>query len=85
MRLRAACLNRIADLIEARLEELAMAESRDQGKPLSVARSVDIPRAVHNFRFFASAAQHNVQQCAKLLLICRKALTQYITYTVHIK
>jgi aminomuconate-semialdehyde/2-hydroxymuconate-6-semialdehyde dehydrogenase len=49
-------LNRIADLIEADLESFALAESNDNGKPLSVARSVDIPRAVSNFRFFATAA-----------------------------
>lgn len=49
-------LNRIADLIEADLENFALAESNDSGKPISVARSVDIPRAVSNFRFFATAA-----------------------------
>lgn len=54
--LRFRILNRIADLIEADLESFALAESNDSGKPLSVARSVDIPRAVSNFRFFATAA-----------------------------
>ncbi len=49
-------LNRIADLIERDLEAYALAETTDTGKPLSVARSVDIPRAVANFRFFATAA-----------------------------
>ncbi|CAF1672480.1 unnamed protein product [Rotaria magnacalcarata] len=48
-------LNRIADLIEARLEDFARAESSDQGKPLWLARTVEIPRAVDNFRFFATA------------------------------
>src|SRR5258707_5478225 len=52
---RAQVLNRIADQIEARLEEFAAAESRDSGKPLSLARSLDIPRAVSNLRFFAAA------------------------------
>jgi len=37
---------------------LALAESKDNGKPLKVARTVDIPRAVDNFRFFASAILH---------------------------
>jgi len=55
---RARILNRIADLIERDLEKLALAESVDTGKPLSLAKSVDIPRAVSNFRFFASAIQH---------------------------
>jgi aminomuconate-semialdehyde/2-hydroxymuconate-6-semialdehyde dehydrogenase len=53
---RAAMLHRIADGIEARLEAFAATESRDTGKPLALARSVDIPRAVANFRFFAAAA-----------------------------
>lgn len=42
-----------------RLEEFAQAESRDQGKTVNTARTVDIPRSVKNFRFFASAVtQH---------------------------
>ncbi len=53
---RARILDRIADLIEARLVEFAAAESRDNGKPLSLACSVDIPRAATNMRFFAAAA-----------------------------
>ncbi|NND45027.1 MAG: aldehyde dehydrogenase family protein, partial [Xanthomonadales bacterium] len=53
---RARFLNSMADLIEARAEEFAQAESRDTGKPISLARSVDIPRAIANFRFFAAAA-----------------------------
>ncbi|GIK16745.1 MAG: aldehyde dehydrogenase [Planctomycetota bacterium] len=49
---------RIADLIESRLDEFARAESVDTGKPLSAARGVDIPRAVKNLRFFATAILH---------------------------
>ena len=52
---RARYLERIADLIAARQEELARAESIDNGKPLTLARRVDIPRAEDNFRFFARA------------------------------
>jgi len=48
----------IADGIEGRLEEFARAESVDTGKPLALARSVDIPRAIRNFRFFATAILH---------------------------
>jgi aminomuconate-semialdehyde/2-hydroxymuconate-6-semialdehyde dehydrogenase len=55
---RSAVLLRIAGLIEARLEELALAECIDNGKPLHVARAVDIPRAAANFRFFATAILH---------------------------
>ena len=49
---------KIADLLETRLEEFAAAESRDQGKPVSLARTVDIPRAIANFRFFGTALLH---------------------------
>src|SRR5437868_1808310 len=53
---RSRVLRRIARLIERDLEKLARAESIDSGKPLQVARTVDIPRAVQNFDFFADAA-----------------------------
>jgi aminomuconate-semialdehyde/2-hydroxymuconate-6-semialdehyde dehydrogenase len=51
-------LMRLVTLIERDLESLALAESVDQGKPVSLARSVDIPRAVANFKFYATAAMH---------------------------
>ncbi|WP_206880383.1 aldehyde dehydrogenase [Alicyclobacillus mali (ex Roth et al. 2021)] len=50
---RAAILHRIANLIEENLEELALLETADTGKPLSLAKSLDIPRSAYNFRFFA--------------------------------
>jgi aminomuconate-semialdehyde/2-hydroxymuconate-6-semialdehyde dehydrogenase len=52
---RARHLQRLADAIEDRLDELAAEESRDSGKPVTLARRVDIPRAVANLRFFAAA------------------------------
>jgi aminomuconate-semialdehyde/2-hydroxymuconate-6-semialdehyde dehydrogenase len=52
---RARLLNRLADLLEAEIDALAALESRDNGKPVTLARQVDIPRAVANLRFFASA------------------------------
>ena len=52
---RSRILLKIADLIEAHLDRLAEAESTDNGKPLSLAKSVDIPRASANFRFFGNA------------------------------
>ena len=55
---RSRYLLRIADLIERDLEKFARAESIDTGKPISLARSLDIPRAVANFRFFATAILH---------------------------
>ena len=53
---RARWLERLADALEARIEDFARAESRDGGKPLRLAREVEIPRAVANLRFFAHAA-----------------------------
>ncbi len=50
-------LNRIAELIDQKNEELAQAESRDQGKNIKQARA-EITRAAQNFRFFASATMH---------------------------
>ena len=59
---RFAILMRLVALIERDLEELALAESIDNGKPVSLARSVDIPRAVANFRFYATAAMHTANE-----------------------
>jgi aminomuconate-semialdehyde/2-hydroxymuconate-6-semialdehyde dehydrogenase len=59
---RADLCEAIAARIEARLEELAALESHDTGKPLTLARSVDIPRAVANFRFFAGAVRHHATE-----------------------
>jgi aminomuconate-semialdehyde/2-hydroxymuconate-6-semialdehyde dehydrogenase len=53
---RAQWLHRLADLIERDQGAFVQAESRDTGKPISLARSLDIPRAVSNLRFFAGAA-----------------------------
>jgi aminomuconate-semialdehyde/2-hydroxymuconate-6-semialdehyde dehydrogenase len=55
---RSRVLTRLADLIAENLDALAMAESVDNGKPVSLARMVDIPRAEANIRFFASAMVH---------------------------
>jgi aminomuconate-semialdehyde/2-hydroxymuconate-6-semialdehyde dehydrogenase len=55
---RGRVLVRIAELIERDLDRLANAESRDNGKPVSVARAVDIPRAAANLRFFGTAIEH---------------------------
>jgi aminomuconate-semialdehyde/2-hydroxymuconate-6-semialdehyde dehydrogenase len=53
---RARWLERLADALEARLEDFARAESRDGGKPIRLARDIEIPRAISNLRFFAHAA-----------------------------
>lgn len=55
---RSKFLLRIADLIESNLEKLSHAECVDSGKPIALARTLDIPRAAANFRFFATAILH---------------------------
>jgi aminomuconate-semialdehyde/2-hydroxymuconate-6-semialdehyde dehydrogenase len=54
---RGAHLRALADAVERRLEDFAAAESLDTGKPLALARRLDIPRAIANLRFFASAGE----------------------------
>ena len=63
---RSKLLMRLADLIEKNLEELARLESRDSGKTISLARRLDIPRAVANFRFFATAILHHASEAHPL-------------------
>jgi len=55
---RSRILLKIAELIESNLDVLARAESIDSGKPITLARTLDIPRAASNFRFFATAILH---------------------------
>jgi len=52
---RSRIMLKISDLIEANLDRLAEAESLDNGKPIWLAKAVDIPRAASNFRFFGNA------------------------------
>ena len=56
---RSRLLLRLADLLEENAEELAALESEDNGKPIALARRLDVPRAVLNFRFFATAILHS--------------------------
>ncbi len=53
---RARWLERLADALEARLDDFAHAEALDSGKPFALARDAEIPRAIANLRFFAHAA-----------------------------
>ncbi len=55
---RGKILTRLAALIEENLERLALAEATDNGKPTSLARMVDIPRAASNFHFYGTAIEH---------------------------
>ena len=59
---RVGWLDRIADALEARYEDIASLESRDTGKPISLARAVDAHRSVANFRFFADLLREQEQE-----------------------
>ena len=50
---RSVYLTKISELITKNLDQLAMAETVDNGKPISVSKSVDIPRSAENFAFFS--------------------------------
>src|SRR6266545_1861872 len=54
---RGRLLHRLGELIEAHVDELARADTTDMGKPISVMREADVPRAAHNFHFFADHAR----------------------------
>src|ERR1041384_706652 len=55
---RARVLQRISFLIEDNIDKLALIESVDNGKPLHLAKTVDIPRAAANFNFYATGILH---------------------------
>ena len=63
---RSRILAKVADLIEANAEALALAETTDVGKPLELSRSLDLPRAALNFRFFASAILHKTEMASDM-------------------
>ena len=60
---RADILDRIAIGLERRIDELARIESEDTGKPITLAKRIDIPRSIANFRFFAGAIRHEESPC----------------------
>jgi len=62
---RSMLLLRVAELLEMRIDDFAEAESRDQGKPITLAKSMDISRAIANFRFFATRLAHLEEKAFK--------------------
>ena len=64
---RAQYLIKAADLLESRLDEFAQAESRDQGKPVGLAKRMDIPRAVLNLKAFATGQCHLLETSNELV------------------
>lgn len=69
-------LMRLVRLIERDLDTLAEAESVDNGKPVSLAKRVDIPRAAANFRFYATAQMHLANESYE-------TVNQAINYTLR--
>lgn len=55
---RSEIMTKVSQGIQNRMDEFVAAESRDNGKPIKLAAHVDIPRAISNFHFFATAIQH---------------------------
>ena len=62
---RAVYMNNLADYVEQHLDEFAEAESADQGKPVSLAKMIDVPRCIQNFRYFAEAIKHSEEKLTK--------------------
>jgi aminomuconate-semialdehyde/2-hydroxymuconate-6-semialdehyde dehydrogenase len=59
---RSSWLMKVSNAIEVKLDALALAESKDNGKPLKLATAVDIPRARDNFKFYATAILHDAYE-----------------------
>ena len=76
---RAAILNKVADVIEANAEHLAMVESMDNGKPIRETLAIDVPYSVRHFRYFAGCimaeeGSANVLDGSTLSLILREPI-----------
>lgn len=75
---RSTLMLEIANGIEQRLEAFAEAESKDQGKPVTLARTVDIPRAIYNFRYFAGLILHHEDISTQIEGACSYTMQQPI-------
>lgn len=58
---------KLSNGIAARMDEFVEAESRDNGKPIKLAQHVDIPRAISNFKFFATGIQHYASESHEMV------------------
>lgn len=81
---RSRIMLRIADLIERDLEKLARAETIDNGKPIALSRSVDIPRAASNMRFFATAILHGHSESHETVMSNGRALNYTLRQPVGV-
>jgi len=75
---RSLLLRKLAELIDRDHEKLARAETVDNGKPIALSRSVDIPRASANFRFFATAIVHTQQEFYETRLPDRERALNFV-------
>lgn len=80
---RGAILLRIADGLEKNLDAFARAESRDTGKPVWLARSSDMQRAIANFRFFGGQAQHAAGEWHETDAVLNGVRTRAVNYTLR--
>lgn len=62
---RTALMHRVADGIEARFDDFVAAEVADTGRPENLARTLDVPRAITNFRTFADLVATSVNECCE--------------------
>jgi len=74
---RAAWLRKLAAKIRENLNELAMIETRDNGKPIKISKSVDIPRSALNFEFFAD----EIEKFHDTALMNSATLKNTVTYS----
>jgi len=63
---RAAALNKVADLIDANADHLAMVETLDNGKPIRETSAIDVPLSSDHFRYFAAAIRTEEGQAAMI-------------------
>jgi aminomuconate-semialdehyde/2-hydroxymuconate-6-semialdehyde dehydrogenase len=81
---RAALLRKIADGIERRFSDFVAAEVADTGKPIGLASRIDIPRAIGNFRFFASLVEQAGIDAYETDLPGRRALNYAVRQPVGV-
>ena len=75
---RSRIMMKIADRLESQLQTFAEQESHDQGKPIWLAKAVDIPRAVQNLRLFATSILHDVNKYVRIFDILVEKVYIYL-------
>ena len=83
---RAEYLMKAATEVERRLEEFAVAEAKDQGKPLSLALKIDIPRVLTNLRAFAEGQKHLLETSNSMVSVEDQQFftNQWIEHTIYV-